>query len=172
MSRQSNRSLRPFRGKSRNAFSLIELVIVVVIIGIIAAIAIPRMSRGSAGAADAAVQQNLSLLRNAIDMYQQEHNGDLPAKTSGTATEFVAQMTGYSDLKGATGAKSNTFYLGPYLRSIPPITVGDNKGKNGIAIGSAAADATTGWVYDATTGNITAYAPGSTDAQGRSYASY
>ena len=178
MSRQSN---RPFRSASRNgsrsAFSLIELVIVVVIIGIIAAIAIPRMSRGSAGAADAAVQQNLSLLRNAIDMYQQEHNGDLPAKASGaTSQTFVDQMTGYSNLKGETGAKGNTYYLGPYLRSIPPITVGQNKGNNGVAIGAAAAGGTTAWVYEPTTGNITAYAPGtgddSKDALGRAYSSY
>ena len=182
MSRQSNTSRKALRSASRSAstrsafarsaFSLIELVIVVVIIGIIAAIAIPRMSRGSAGAADAAVQQNLSLLRNAIDMYQQEHNGDLPAKATGdTAATFVAQMTTYSDLKGATGAKSNVYYLGPYLRSIPPITVGDNKGKNGVAIGTP--DANTAWVYDPATGNITPHTPGqTTDASGRTYASY
>src|SRR5215218_7529280 len=54
------------------AFSLIELVIVVVIIGIIAAIAIPKMSRGSAGAADSALQGNLAVLRNAIDLYSTE----------------------------------------------------------------------------------------------------
>src|SRR3954467_14967596 len=88
---------RPTRTSRRGGFSLIELVIVVVIIGIIAAIAIPRMSRGSAGAADPAVQQNLSLLRNAIDMYQQEHNGSLPAQAT-----FADQMLRYSSLAGAT----------------------------------------------------------------------
>jgi prepilin-type N-terminal cleavage/methylation domain-containing protein len=162
MSRQSNTSTR----LSRRGFSLIELVIVVVIIGIIAAIAIPRMSRGSAGAADAAVQQNLSLLRNAIDMYQQEHNGTLP-----TLANFQNQMLQYSGLDGSTSAsKNSTQYLGPYLRSIPPITVGDNKGKNGVA---ATADADTAWIYDAATGNVTPYTGTVTsDASGRLYSSY
>src|SRR3954466_4104031 len=72
-------SRRPARPSPRQGFSLIELVIVVVIIGIIAAIAIPRMSRGSQGAADSALAQNLSIIRNALDMYQTEHGGVFPA---------------------------------------------------------------------------------------------
>ena len=167
MSRQSNTSTRLSRsGRARGGFSLIELVIVVVIIGIIAAIAIPRMSRGSAGAADAAVQQNLSLLRNAVDMYQQEHNGTLP-----TAANFSNQMLQYSGLDGSTSpTKNSTQYLGPYLRSIPPITVGDNKGKIGVA---TTADADTAWIYNETTGNITPHTGSvTTDASGRLYSSY
>ena len=62
----------------RKAFSLIELVVVVVIIGIIAAIAIPKMSKGAQGAADSAVTGDLALLRQAIDMYANEHGGALP----------------------------------------------------------------------------------------------
>ena len=169
MSRQTNMSRTSSRRARHAAFSLIELVIVVVIIGIIAAIAIPRMSRGSAGAADAAVQQNLSLLRNAVDMYQQEHNGALP-----TNAGFVDQMLKYSSLTGATtsATKDTTNYLGPYLRSIPPITVGDNKGKNGVAAGTAP-DGNTAWIYDVATGNITPHTPGQlTDASGRAYSSY
>ena len=164
MSRQNNTSV-----KCRKGFSLIELVIVVVIIGIIAAIAIPRMSRGSAGAADAAVKQNLSLLRNAIDMYQQEHNGQLP-----TFTNFSNQMLQYSSLSGTTSAsKDQTHFLGPYLRSIPPITVGDNKGKNGIAATTAGADADTGWIYDAATGNVAPHTPGQPkDSAEQFYSSY
>jgi general secretion pathway protein G len=164
MSRQSNTSTR----LSRRGFSLIELVIVVVIIGIIAAIAIPRMSRGSAGAADAAVKQNLSLLRNAIDMYQQEHNGTLPSLGS-----FSNQMLQYSGLDGSTSAsKTTTQYLGPYLRNIPPITVGDNKGKFGVSA-PATPDGDTGWLYDAATGNITPYTPGQPeDSAKQLYSSY
>src|SRR5215213_5657959 len=115
---------RKTRNVHRSGFSLIELVIVVVIIGIIAAIAIPRMSRGSAGAADAAVQQNLSLLRNAVDMFQQEHNGTLPS-----AANFADQLTNYTDANGnvsPTNTKDSTYFLGPYMRTIPPITVGNN----------------------------------------------
>ena len=55
--------------QTNKGFSLIELVIVVVIIGIIAAIAIPKMSRGSAGASDSALTGDLTVLRNAIELY-------------------------------------------------------------------------------------------------------
>ena len=60
------------RARSRRGFSLLEVVIVVAIIAILAAIGIPRMSRGSRGANDAAVSGNLSVLRNAIDLFAAE----------------------------------------------------------------------------------------------------
>ena len=75
--------------RSRKGFSLIELVIVVVIIGIIAAIAIPKMSKGAAGAGDSALQGNLAVLRNAIELYNSEH-GKFP---SGSAM-FVSRIRG------------------------------------------------------------------------------
>src|SRR3954470_16328056 len=116
----------------RRAFSLIELVIVVVIIGIIAAIAIPRMSRGSAGAADSALAQNLAILRNAVDMFQTEHGGAYPGSVGSVPIEKL--LLEYSNAAGdATSAqKTSTCIYGPYLRAVPPLTVGSNKGKNGI----------------------------------------
>ena len=156
-----------FAPAARRAFSLIELVIVVVIIGIIAAIAIPRMSRGATGASDGALSANLAVLRNAIDLFQTEHGGTYPAL--GT---FTAQMTQYTDLAGTTtsATKTTTCYFGPYLRSVPPLPVGANKGSNALVatLGGAA-----GWVYEATTGNISANCPDSeTDASGKKYNTY
>src|SRR5215212_5983808 len=87
------------RTLSRRGFSLIELVIVVVIIGIIAAIAIPRLSRGASGAADSALSGNLSVLRNAIDLYATEHGGSYPALST-----FDTQLTQFTDASGATSA--------------------------------------------------------------------
>jgi general secretion pathway protein G len=153
------------RSASRRAFSLIELVIVVVIIGIIAAIAVPRMSRGAQGAADSSLVSSLSTLRNAIDLYQTEHAGTFPAVAT-----FVAQMTTYTDDAGAANAsKSATYYLGPYLRAVPALPVGPNKGATGV---SATPAGGVGWVYDATTGAITANASGTKDAKGNDYGSY
>ncbi|RMH29869.1 MAG: prepilin-type N-terminal cleavage/methylation domain-containing protein [Planctomycetota bacterium] len=152
---------------SRRAFSLIELVIVVVIIGIIGAIAIPRMSRGAAGAADSGLVADLAVMRNAIDLYQAEHGGSYPSFAN-----FVDQMTTYTDVLGNTQAtKDSTYYLGPYLRSIPELKVGSNKGKNGIV--ATQGGTTAGWVYDETTGAISANLPGTeTDARGVAYNSY
>src|SRR5687768_7019838 len=104
-------STHPARPSARRGFSLIELVIVVVIIGIIAAIAIPRMSRGSQGASDSALAGNLSVLRNAIDLYQTEHQS-YPASVAGNdQVVFERQLTKYTDGNGASngnGTKSAT----------------------------------------------------------------
>ncbi|MBU6413479.1 MAG: prepilin-type N-terminal cleavage/methylation domain-containing protein [Planctomycetes bacterium] len=150
----------------RRAFSLIELVIVVVIIGIIAAIAIPRMSRGATGAKESNLTANLRVLRNAIDLFQTEHEGTYP-----TAATIEAQLTTYTDISGADNAtKDATHIYGPYIRSIPPLPVGAKKGKTGIA---AADGASIGWIYDAATGTIKANCiDAEVDSKGGKYNAY
>lgn len=146
-------------------FSLIELVIVVVIIGIIGAIAIPRLSRGAAGAADSALVGDLAVMRNAIDLYATEHGGTYP-----TVADIEDQLTLYSDIDGNTSAtKDATHIYGPYIRKIPAVTVGPRVGENGIAAADAA---TVGWLYNATSGTITANATTETDAAGTLYKDY
>ena len=164
----SRRPARPAASR-RPGFSLIELVIVVVIIGIIAAIAIPRMSRGSAGAADSALASNLSILRNAVDIYQTEHNGLFP-----TAAGFTDQLTKFSNAEGTvTSATKNTatgVIYGPYLRRVPTLSVGPEKGLS--TVGSSAA-AGTAWVYTETTGEMKPNMPaGALDSAGKAYADY
>ncbi len=156
------------QGASRaRAFSMIELVIVVVIIGIIGAIAIPRMSRGAAGAADSALVADLAVLRNAIDLYEAEHGGDYPSFAA-----FEDELTQFTSAAGATSAtKDSTHIYGPYLRSIPALKVGTNRGQNGIV--ATQGGTTAGWVYDEDTGTISANLPGTeTDDRGVAYSSY
>lgn len=134
----------------RRGFSLIELVIVIVIIGIIAAIAIPRMSRGAEGAAESSLKANLAVLRNAIDLYHSEHEGEYPAVAT-----FENQLTTYTNLAGTANAtKTGAFIYGPYLREIPIMPVKGQGSKLNTV--EASASATAGWVYDATTGDIRA----------------
>lgn len=156
-------------GMTRNrAFSLIELVIVVVIIGIIGAIAIPRMSRGAAGANDSAVRGNLAVLRSAIDLYSTEHDGKFPP-----AADIVDLLTKYSNADGSETdtAKDvpNGVIFGPYIREIPSLPVGPEKGSTTIA---AAAGAGVGWVYDETSGKIIPNTGTETDTRGVLYTSY
>ena len=149
--------MRRNHGKSASGFSLIELVIVVVIIGIIGAIAIPRMSRGSEAAQESALKANLSVLRNAVELYYVEHNGAYP-----TAANIEAQLTGRTNLAGAVADENDDladFPFGPYLRAIPPIPVGDNAGEDN-SIGDGDDDA---WQYDETTGEIIANVSGFED---------
>src|SRR2546423_8160647 len=119
----SPRSLTPTQGevsmtqmtwnRGKRGFSLIELVIVVVIIAIIGAIAIPKMSRGAAGASDAALVQNLSVIRAALELYQTENGGAYPSQAN-----VVAALTTYSDGAGNLNpTKTSTFIYGPYLRA-------------------------------------------------------
>ena len=139
---------------SAGGFSLIELVIVVVIIGIIGAIAIPRMSRGASGASNSALVANLSVLRNAIDLYNVEHEGKFPA-----FDKITDQLTKKTDINGNVeggGASDGGPYIyGPYVRSIPPLPVGAQKGETGFT-SSLDTSTAAGWVYDEATGEITA----------------
>ncbi len=153
--------MKPFAMRNRRAFSLIELVIVIVIIGIIAAIAIPRMSRGAEGAAEGALDGDLAVMRNAVDLYAAEHLGAFPAVAT-----FVAQMTTYSDASGGTSAtKTATHIYGPYLRKLPPMPLGAHKGDAGVVAPvavppTAEVAGANGWLYDAATGQIWANATG------------
>jgi hypothetical protein len=88
-------------------------------------------------------------MRNAIDLYYTEHGNTFPAVLT-----FANQMTLFSDDAGATNATKTVVYIyGPYLRAIPPLPVGAQKGKTGVA---AATAGTVGWIYDASTGAISA----------------
>jgi prepilin-type N-terminal cleavage/methylation domain-containing protein len=160
------------RIRRQRGFSLLELVIVVVIIGIIAAIAIPRMSRGTAGAADSAVAGDLAVLRNAVDLFAAEHNGKFP-----TLANIEAQLTQYTDgshLTAPVATKDATHIYGPYLRKVPPLPVGTNKGKTTFTdTAPAATTADAGWYYNENTGEIRANcADAEVDEAGTQYNQY
>lgn len=167
------------RRSARGGFSLIELVIVVVIIGIIAAIAIPRMSRGSQGAADSALMGNLSVLRNAVDLYQTEHQAFPAAGVGEGQVVFERQLTKYTNGVGAsnaTGTKDATYSYGPYLRKVPPLPVGSKKGESTVKVAldtDVPGVSTEAWIYYPTTGEIKAnLAVTEVDGKGNAYNGY
>jgi prepilin-type N-terminal cleavage/methylation domain-containing protein len=155
--------------RTRRAFSLLELVIVVVILGILAAIAVPRMSRSATAAADNAVSANLAILRNAVDLFSTEHGGTYPSLAN-----LPNALTQYSDVVGtafaaAPNSGSGIIY-GPYVREIPALPVGANKGKNTF---TATLGGSFGWVYEASTGKIFPNCPDAeVDGRGVKYNTY
>lgn len=151
--------------KRTRAFSLIELVIVVVIIGIIGAMAIPRMSKGSKGASENALRGDLAVLRNSIELYAAEHDGDYP-----TLLNFELLLETYSDsASNPNASKTPTFEFGPYIHAIPAAPVGPSKGLTTVGGIPGAGIA---WVYDAITGKIVIYDGGETDSKGVPFSSY
>ena len=175
MSAIVNQNRNSFSAKCRGfGFSLIELVIVVVIIAIIGAIAIPKMSRGAAGANDAALAQDLSVLRTALDLYATENGGTYP-----TGANMPNALLQYSDGSGGLSAtKTGAYIFGPYLRAVPPMPVGtSNKGSStfatGVATPAPGTAATGGWYYNTTTFTISANCPTTEkDAAAVSYNTY
>jgi len=101
--------------KAKSGFTLVEILIVVVILGILAAIVIPQFTEASTEAKLSALCTDLQTLRSQIELYKIQHN-DVPP----SFLNFVAQMTTYSDIDGATAtAKDPVFCFGPYLQKIP-----------------------------------------------------
>ncbi|MEO1279192.1 MAG: type II secretion system protein [Planctomycetota bacterium] len=150
----------------RAGFSLIELVIVIAILGILAAVAVPRMSRGAAGATSSRLRADLATMRSALELYYVEHNNTYPA----VADFENALVNQFSDVDGNLNAtKTGVFIYGPYLKEIPTIQVGARKGSNGVAAADAAG---IGWLYNATTGVITANSDTATDDAGTLFSTY
>lgn len=156
------------RDRVHRAFSLVELVIVIAIIGIVAAIAAPRLSRGATAAGESSLSESLSAMRTAIDIFYVEHDGMYPP-----FLKFEVLMTQYSSKRGVkTGARdpANGVIYGPYLRTMPPLPVGANRGKTAVV---AAFGDDGGWVYDGSSGTIRANCKGSeVDSTGKRYADY
>ena len=104
-------------------------------------------------------------MRNALDLYATEHGGTYPAVAT-----FEAQLTTYTDANGNTsGTKTGAYIYGPYLRSVPALKVGDEKGGTTVA---AAAASGVAWVYDASAGTIVPNTGTDKDAIGKLYTDY
>jgi hypothetical protein len=100
---------------------------------------------------------DLAVLRSAVDLYQTEHGGTYPGQ--GTSNPEL-QLTQYTDDTGAVSpTKGGNFIYGPYVRSLPTLPVGAQKGKTAILSGTSASKpavgtAGYGWCYETDSGKV------------------
>jgi len=166
--------LQTHRSK-RKGFSLVELVIVVVIIGVIGAIAIPRMTRAARNAGANSLKADLQTLRNALEQYAIEHDGNYPNAATGDALSDALTMYTKIDGSGATATKdsANGIVYGPYIKTVPPLPVGTNKGDATVAVGATPGTGSNGWIWDNTNKTIKAnLASTEVDDDGVAYNTY
>lgn len=137
------------RSASRG-FTLVEILIVVIILGILAAIVIPQFTNASTEARESNVRSQLQTLRSQIELYKLQHKDVPPALILGGGGQWEV-FTKYTDIDGdVSDTKTATHIYGPYMNAAPV-----NPLSGFATIGTAAAD-DGGWVYNETTGVISA----------------
>lgn len=152
------------RCAGRRGFTLVEVLIVVVILGILAAVVLPQYARTTESARGAVLREMLQQMRGKIDLYKLEHNGALPGPS---AANFADQLTKPSKADGTTATVGTAGYpFGPYILGSVPAN--PYNGLNTVSVGTAQLkDGTSGWWYNAATGEIRAnLADGVTDDDG------
>ncbi len=137
----------------RRAFTLVEILIVVVILGILAAIIIPLFSNASTDAQRGNVMTQLKSIRNQIELYRAQHNGNAPVLAGSGAIAF-SQLV------------SPPPPAAPYLRSAPAnprngstaVAIDSSPTNTATSIAAATMDPMTpgaaGWIYNQNTGGF------------------
>ena len=78
----------------RNGFTLVELVVVIMILGILATLAVPKLLNTAGRAKDNGLKQTLAVIRNAIELYTAENDGDLPGQTDDLPGDLTPYLRG------------------------------------------------------------------------------
>ena len=129
---------------NRQGFTLVELLIVIIVIAVLAAIAIPKFVNSSARSKEASLHADLKLVRNAIQLFQND-TGCYPAVITDLAA--TAAPASGKDSTGAVYTITAANWKGPYMTSVPNDPVG------GAALTYSVLSPTVGQVNASATGN-------------------
>jgi len=117
----------------RTGFTLVELVVVVMIIGLLVTIAAPKMLNVMGDATDNSVRMSLHAIRDAIENYATQNSGSYPPDDDDVAFKAA---------------------LKSYLRGTFPKSLVGTKTADVAMADPLAADDSTGWMYNGTTGEF------------------
>lgn len=90
----------------RRGFTLIELVIVIVILGVLAGVAALSFQNVTKSSKEGVAKANLRALKSAVQVYQVDHNGELPA-----AADYSITPAGSSAAVTIKGVKPIAKYV-------------------------------------------------------------
>jgi type II secretion system protein G len=129
---------------NRKAFTLVELLIVIIIVAVLAAVAIPKFANSSQRSKESALRAELSLLRNAVELFKTD-TGVFPNSLADLAA--TAAPANGKDAAAATVAITAADWKGPYVSRINTDPVG------GAAFEYTVTSPNVGRVRSSTTGN-------------------
>ena len=141
--------------RNSQGFTLIEVLIVVIIMAVLAATIIPQFASSTTDAKASALEYNLRVMREQMELYRMEHLKNLPT----ISVNGLPQLTEATNDAGEIGASGDDYPYGPYVSSELPENSfdGSNKVTAVAAPGEkpgAVVGALGGWQYDETTGGI------------------
>jgi len=131
--------------KNRRGFTLIEVLIVIIVVAVLAAIIVPRFLQAERGAKESSLRAHLQELRYAVALFQAQC-GTYPGDLQDVCEPTFANITNPSNSVKIAESK----WSGPYVT-----TPDGNLPKNPITNANVEG---TDWIYDATTGSVTAAA--------------
>jgi general secretion pathway protein G len=147
----------------KKAFTIIELMIAVTILGILAAVVVTTVNGQISSVRQVSARNIVKTLRNQIELYKLQHNGQPPGLINGTATSAlntVRQFIYCTRVNGSVSpfrTKSDDYNYGPYLsrmaanpyNNLSTLTIVSD-----AAEFSTAADDLSGWLYKISTAEI------------------
>jgi prepilin-type N-terminal cleavage/methylation domain-containing protein len=139
----------------KRGVTLVEVLVTAIILGLLAFIVVPQFSEASSNTKQSRLRNSLGIMRQKLELYKIEHDGQYPAADSAKA--FIEKLTEKTNEAGqVVKHTSDEELFGPYLQNIPinPYTNGKQV-KCGGEAGTGSAD----WIYDPKTGQFRANRP-------------
>ncbi len=124
-------------------------------------IVIPQFTSASSNAATSAMQSDLKLVRDQLELYQAQHFGNYPqnfASVGTNATLWIAQLTSATDTSGnvmPAGGNAASYPCGPYLKAFPAnALVTDPTAAASVQFGTSnpPCDGSSGWYLNTASG--------------------